>query len=145
MARRELANQGRLLGPAELVGMVTARAAEIAGLGEHLGRLDVGRPADVLVLARCDPDPYESVCAATPNDVELVLIGGGLAYGRADWVRALARDPADPNLEPVLAWGRQMLLDTSYQGQPDGGRTPRLAELRAELTSTYPPVGPIWA
>jgi hypothetical protein len=109
-----------------------------------LGSLTVGRPADVLVLARCDPDPYESVCASTPNDVNLVLIGGDLAYGRADWIRTLAKDPADPNLEPVLAWGRPMLLDTSHQGQPDGDSTPRLAQLRADLTSNYPPVGPIW-
>jgi 5-methylthioadenosine/S-adenosylhomocysteine deaminase len=74
-----------------------------------------------------------------------VLIGGGLAYGRTDWVHTLAQNPADSNLEPVLAWGRPMLLDTSYQGQPNDDPTPRLAQLRADLTSNYPPVGPIWA
>jgi hypothetical protein len=37
-----------------------------------------------------------------------------------------------------------MLLDTSYQGQPNDDPTPRLAQLRADLTSSYPPVGPIW-
>jgi len=74
-----------------------------------------------------------------------VLIGGDLAYGRADWVRTLAHDHANPNLEPVLAWGQPMLLDTSYQGQPNEVPTPRLAQLRAELTSSYPQVGPIWA
>ena len=145
VARRELADQGRLLDARDLVAMVTSTAADIAGLGDKLGRLEVGRPADVLVLSRCDPDPYESVCASTPNDVELVLIGGDLAYGRAEWMRALAADPDDPTLEPVVAWGRPMLLDTSYQGQPDGDPTPRLAQLRADLTSNYPPVGPIWA
>ena len=145
VARRELTNQGHPVSAAELVGMVTAGAADLAGLGGKLGRLEVGRPADVLVLARCDPDPYESVCAAIPGDVELVLIGGDLAYGRADWVRTLAHDHANPNLEPVLAWGQPMLLDTSYQGQPNEVPTPRLAQLRAELTSSYPQVGPIWA
>ena len=145
VARQELANQGHALSAPDLVAMVTSDAAEIAGLGDRLGTLEVGRPADVLVLSRCDPEPYESVCASTPNDVELVLIGGDLVYGRADWVRTLAQDAADPNLEPVLAWGRPMLLDTSYQGQPDDVVTPRLEQLRADLTSAYPPVGPIWA
>jgi hypothetical protein len=145
VAREELADQGRAISAPDLVAMVTSGAAEIAGLGDKLGSLEVGRPADVLVLSRCDPDPFESVCSSTPNDVQLVLIGGDLAYGRADWMRTLAADPADPTLEPVLAWGRPMLLDTSYQGQPDGAPTPRLAQLRADLTSNYPPVGPIWA
>jgi len=144
VARQELANQGRALAARDLVTMVTSGAAGIAGLADQLGSLEVGRPADVLVLARCDPDPYESVCAAIPNDVELVLIGGDLAYGRADWVRALAATPDDPRLEPVLAWGRPMLLDTSYEGQPDDAPVPRLAQLRAALTEQYPQVGPIW-
>jgi hypothetical protein len=139
VARQERANQDHPISASELVAMVTAGAAEIAGLADKQGSLEIGRPADVLILARCDPEPYESVCAATPNDVELVLIGGGPAYGRTDWIRTLAQNPADPNLEPVLAWGRPMLLDTSYQGQPDGDPTPRLAQLRADLTNTYPP------
>jgi cytosine/adenosine deaminase-related metal-dependent hydrolase len=145
VARQELIDQGHPLTARELVTMVTSGAADIAGLKDKLGSLEVGRSADVLVLARRDTDPFESVCAAIPNDVELVLIGGDLTYGRADWVQTLAHDPADPNLEPVVAWGRPMLLDTSYQGQPDKGLTPRLAQLRADLTSAYPPVGPIWA
>jgi cytosine/adenosine deaminase-related metal-dependent hydrolase len=145
VARQELFEQGRPISARDLVTMVTSTAAQIAGLGDKLGFLEVGRPADVLVLSRCHPDPYESVCAANPSDVELVLIGGGLAYGRTDWVPALAQDPHDPNLEPVLAWGRPMLLDTSYQGQPSTNPVPRLEQLRADLTSQYPPVGPIWA
>jgi 5-methylthioadenosine/S-adenosylhomocysteine deaminase len=145
VARQELANQGSPIAAEDLVTMVTSGAAQIAGLGDKLGTLAAGRAADVLVLARRDPEPYESVCASTPNDVELVLIGGGLAYGRADWVHALAQDPDDPRLEEVLAWGRAMLLDTSFEGQPDGDPVPRLEQLRADLTSHYPPVGPIWA
>jgi len=145
VARRELANQGRPIKAADLVRMVTSGAAQIAGLGDKLGSLEIDRPADVLVLDRCDPDPYESVCSSNPSDVELVFIGGDLAYGRADWVRELAPGATAEQLEPVLAWGRPMLLDTSFQGQPDADGAPRLAQLRAALTSTYPPVGPIWA
>ncbi len=125
--------------------MVTSGAADVAGLGEKLGRLEVGRAADLVVMARQDTDPHESVCDSTPADVELVMIGGDLVYGRHDWVTSLAADPADPDLETVIAWGRRMLLDTGYEVNPGPDPTPRLAQIRQSLTSVYPQVGPIWA
>ena len=42
-------------------------------------------------------------------------------------MRSLAADPDDLDLEPVVAWGRRMLLDTSFEVNPDGEPTPRLA------------------
>ncbi len=145
VARQALLDQGHPVTARELVEMVTARAAEVAGLDRVLGSLQVGRAADLVVLARRDADAYESVCDSSPADVELVMIGGDVAYGRQDWVRTLAAAPEDPKLEPVLAWGRRMLLDTSFEVNPGADPTPRLAELREALTEVYPPVGPIWA
>jgi cytosine/adenosine deaminase-related metal-dependent hydrolase len=145
VARQELANQGHPLTARQLVEMVTSGAAAVAGLDDKLGSLELGRAADLVVFARADSDPYESVCDSTPNDVELVLIGGDLVYGRKDWVELLAADPTDPRLELVLAWGRPMLLDTGFQGNPDGTDGTRLRQLRTDLTTTYPQVGPIWA
>ncbi|MBV9830880.1 MAG: amidohydrolase family protein [Marmoricola sp.] len=145
VAREQLLVQARPLTAEQLVTMVTSGAAEVAGLGDELGRLEVGRAADVVVMARQDADAHESVCSSTPADVELVMIGGDLLYGRQDWVRTLAADPQDPDLEPVLAWGRPMYLDTSYELHPSGDPTPRLSSLRRSLTSVYPQVGPIWA
>ena len=101
--------------------------------------------ADLVVMARQDDDVYESVCDSTPADVELVMIGGDVAYGRTEWVTQLAADATDPDLEPVIAWGRPMLLDTSFEVNPGGDPTPRLAQIRTALTKIYPPVGPIWA
>ena len=125
--------------------MVTSGAADVAGLGDKLGTLEVGRP------------PTCSCCRLRPGPLRVGLrvhaqrrrAGAdrrrpGLRAeptGSAPWPRTRPT----PNLEPVLAWGRPMLLDTSFQGQPDGDPTPRLAQLRADLTSNYPPVGPIWA
>ncbi len=145
VARQELVEQGRPATARQLVAMVTSDAADVAGLGAKLGRLEVGRAADVVVLAAQDDDAYESVCASTPTDVQLVLIGGDLAYGRRDWVRSLAADADDLDLEPVVAWGRRMLLDTSFEVNPDDQPIPRLAQIRSSLTSVYPQVGPIWA
>ena len=145
VARQALADQGRPVTGKELVTMVTSGAAEVAGLGDRLGSLTVGRPADLVVMERRDRDAYESVCESTPADVQLVMIGGDVAYGRHDWVHTLAAAPEDRNLEPVIAWGRPMLLDTSFEVNPGPDPTPRLADLRASLTKVYPPVGPIWA
>jgi 5-methylthioadenosine/S-adenosylhomocysteine deaminase len=145
VARQELFNQGHSITARALVEMVTSGAAAVAGLADTLGTLAVGRAADLVVLAPTNTDPYETVCLSTPADVELVLIGGDLVYGRQDWIGTLAQEPLDPILEPVIAWGRPMLLDTSFEGQDDGAPTPRLQQLRSELTAAYPPVGPIWA
>jgi hypothetical protein len=80
--------------------------------------------------------------ASLPADVELVTIGGDLAYGRADWISALA--PAGAT-EPIIGWGKRMLVDTSYSVRTPAGPPPRLGELRAELIARYPQVGPIFA
>jgi cytosine/adenosine deaminase-related metal-dependent hydrolase len=145
VARQQLVEQGHPVSAKDLVAMVTSGAAEVAALGGKLGTLEAGRVADLVVLARQDDDVHESVCDSTPADVELVMIGGDVAYGRRDWVTALAADPNDPHLEPVLAWGRSMLLDTSFEVNPTGDPTPRLSQIRSALTAVYPPVGPVWA
>ena len=82
--------------------------------------------------------------------VELVLIGGDVAYGRADWFTTLTEGATGPTVEQLSAWGKPMTLDTGYSTggaghgpQPAG--TPSLSQLRALLTAAYPPVGPIFA
>jgi len=149
VARRVLVEQGLAVTARRLVRMVTVDAVGIAGLGAHLGRLAAGRPADVVVLERRHPDPWEAVVQAQPGAVGLVVLGGDVAYGRADWVRTLVGVPdggPDPaTLEPAMAWGRPVLLDTSYSVHAPANPAPRLAELRAALIRRYPQVGPIFA
>ena len=48
-------------------------------------------------------------------------------------------------LEALLAWGKPMLLDTSYMAGDSGEQQPQLAQLRADLVKEYPPLGPIFA
>jgi 5-methylthioadenosine/S-adenosylhomocysteine deaminase len=90
VARRMLASQGAPITAPDLVHMVTAGGARIAGLEPFLGRLGAGRPADILVLERRQEDPYESVCQANRGSVELVVIAGRLLYGRDEWFSTLA-------------------------------------------------------
>ena len=145
VARRCLAAQGGPLEAPRLVDMLTRDAARIAGLEDQLGSLAAGRPADLVVFERLHEDPWENVVEADPAWVELVMIGGDLTYGRADWIPGLAASPDDARLEPLLAWGKPMLLDTGYMANPDGGEVPTLADLCADLIGQYPQVGPIFA
>jgi cytosine/adenosine deaminase-related metal-dependent hydrolase len=145
VARRELAQQGLDLPAADLVHMVTAGAAAIAGLADHLGSLQPGRPADIVVLERHHDDPYENVCQADPSWVDLVLIGGDITYGRSDWYAQLTGPPNTPStIEHLIAWGKPMQLDTGFQASATNA-TPALSTLKTALITAYPQVGPIFA
>ena len=145
VARRCLGEQNGPTDARRLVQMVTRDAAQIAGLGDKLGVLAAGRPADVLVLERHVDDPWENVLEADPSWVELVLIDGDLAYGRVDWLTSLAGPAQQERFERHLAWGKPVALDTSYSVKPDGDPPPKLSELSAALISEYPPVGRVFA
>ncbi|WP_165400368.1 amidohydrolase family protein [Motilibacter rhizosphaerae] len=136
VARRELAQQGSPIEPADLVRMVTSGAAALAGLDAHLGTLAAGRAADVLVLERHHDDPWEDVCEADPSWVELVVLDGAPAYGRADWMASL-RPAGAPPADPLIAWGKPVALDT--------GTSAPLPQTRAALIAQYPAIGPIFA
>jgi len=142
VARRLLAAQGALVEPARLVRMVTRDAAAIAGLSDRLGRIAPGRAADLVVLERRAADPWESVLASDRRAVDLVVLGGDIAYGRAEWVAALA---GPSQMEPVLAWGKRMALDLSYSVSASDAPPPRLADLRAALLARFPQAGPLLA
>jgi len=146
VARRVLVQQGADVTAEAMVRMVTSDAAAIAGLGDKLGSLAPGRPADVVVLERQTDDPWESVLRSDPSDVDLVVIGGDLVYGRADLLTSLS-DPANTaRLEPLRAWGKQMLIDTRYRaGEAAAEDEPRFADVRAALITQYPQVGPVFA
>jgi 5-methylthioadenosine/S-adenosylhomocysteine deaminase len=73
------------------------------------------------------------------------MIDGDLAYGRADWMTDLVADSDQGRLEALIAWGKPVLLDTSYTAEASDEQEPPLAQLRADLIKEYPPVGPIFA
>ncbi len=137
-----LRQQGSRIGAKRLVQAVTSDAAGIAALGDKLGRIRPGVPADLLVLQRHHQDPWESVTLADRRSVELVTLGGDVAYGRLDWVDTLA-GPSER--EPVLAWGKPMALDLVYSVIASPHDPPRLADLRADLLQRYAQTGPIFA
>ena len=146
VARRELQRQKVGITPAKLnrtlIQAVTVDAARIAGVPE-IGELAAGKAADLLVLERHLEDPWENVVTASPSWVQLVTIGGDLAYGRSDWMNELLDDTTQ--LEGLVAWGNRMLLDTSYAAAGTDAPPPRLKEIRERLLDRYPQTGPIFA
>ncbi len=142
VARRVLRAQGAVVEPKRLVQMLTSDAAKIASLDDSLGRIAVGRPADLVVLERHKEDPWESVLESDRRSVELVTIGGDLAYGREEWLRHLA---GSSEMEPLIAWGKRMALDLTYSVVGSPAAPPRLAELRKQLLERYPQTGPVFA
>jgi 5-methylthioadenosine/S-adenosylhomocysteine deaminase len=145
VARRALTAQNGILPARRLVRMVTSDAAEVAGLGHVLGKLSSGRVADLVVLDRRSPDPWESVLASGPAEVALVAIGGDVAYARQDWMARLLTDADVVALESVVAWGRPMSVDTRYSLVAPDSPPPRLQDLRAALIARFAQTGPIWA
>ncbi len=141
VARRVLARQGAAVDPRFLVDSVTGTAADIAGLGDKLGRIAAGRPADLVVLERRLTDGYENVLAADPSWIDLVTIDGELVYGRADWFDRLT---PTATTEDLIAWGKLMRIDTIYSAQA-GEKPPRLADIRSRLIARFPQTGPILA
>jgi 5-methylthioadenosine/S-adenosylhomocysteine deaminase len=146
VARHALASQtGRDPDARKLVDMVTRDAASIAGLEDHLGTIAEGRPADLAVFERHRDDPWLNVVIAEPAWVELVMIGGDVAYGHTPVVTDLLGEDALAHFEPLTAWGKPMQLDTGYQARPGPERPPTLTQLRKDLIDHYPQVGPIFA
>jgi 5-methylthioadenosine/S-adenosylhomocysteine deaminase len=144
VAREWLAKRGVDIGAEALVRMVTETAAEIAGLDDDIGRLAADMPADLAVFERTNADPWESVAQATPAQVSLVMVGGDVAFIREEWLAGLGAEEHEDHLEHLWAWGKWMVLDTSYVAGRDDPQ-PRLAELRAALIAAYPNIGPIFA
>lgn len=75
--------------PVEMVKMATEYPAQLAGLGDKIGRLAPGYYADLLVLKQKGQDPYETILHSTPADVELVIVNGEAVYGRPQAVKSL--------------------------------------------------------
>jgi 5-methylthioadenosine/S-adenosylhomocysteine deaminase len=91
----------------DLLIMATSNAAEALALGDRLGRIEVGYYADLAVFAGDRAAPYDAVLAATPAEVELVMVGGRVLYGDPALAAAAVTPPA---CEALDICGRQKFL-----------------------------------
>ena len=68
------------LTPERLARTVTANAATMFRLRDG-GRLEAGRPADLVVLRRREFDPFASIVSCRRTDVQLTMVGGAPLFG----------------------------------------------------------------
>jgi hypothetical protein len=98
--------------PARLFRMVTIDAAKALGVASDLGSIEVGKKADIMVLA-AGGDPLQALFAATPKEVRLVMVNGKVLFGDT----SLAPAAAFPMCDGLNVCGAQKFLCV---GEPDG-------------------------
>lgn len=69
------------LTPERIVRMATQDGARAVDLEEHIGTIEVGHRADLVVFGRVAADPYRAVIESRSEDIRLVLIDGLGYYG----------------------------------------------------------------
>lgn len=69
------------LTPRRVWEMATMDGAEVVGMDTHIGRIEVGLRADLVVFGRTGTDPYQAVLDSRAEDVRLVLLDGVGYYG----------------------------------------------------------------
>ena len=93
------AKWGDVLSPQDLLEMATINAAAALSLADKLGRIEVGYIADLFVYTGDATKPYDALLAATPAQVQLVLVGGVALYGDIDLEAAAPAEPGCDHLK----------------------------------------------
>ncbi len=106
VARIYADSAGLALTDLDLVRMVTTTPAAMLGWDSHLGSLEPGRRADLIVLDGRSQDPYQQLLTATEADIHLVMINGDARVGTPALMRALG-----PTDETIRIAGRPRLLN----------------------------------
>lgn len=73
--------QGNVFTDRELLAMATRNAAEILKWDKVLGSIEVGKRADLLVMAGKGGDPYAKLLESNESAITLVIINGMPRYG----------------------------------------------------------------
>lgn len=125
-----------------LVAMLTTTPARVLGWDAHLGSLEPGKRADLIVVAGVSGDPYAHLVDVTEADLHLVMINGVARVGTSALIGDLVPGLMSP--EPVTVAGRHRVLNlaqttadpdvaaltvheslTRLQAAPDGPGPPR--------------------
>ncbi|MDZ4792678.1 MAG: amidohydrolase family protein [Bacteroidota bacterium] len=88
--------QGDVFTTYELVRLATTAAAEVTGWQDHVGTLEKGKLADILVIGGKATDPYMHLVKALEKDVELVVVDGIPRYGNISVMKDLHFDTSFP-------------------------------------------------
>ena len=112
-------NNAGLLSDLQIVELATINAAAILGWQQHLGSLEAGKCADLIVLDGMPQNPYGALLNANEGSIQLVLINGvprcgtpalmqslgingeDFAVGGSARVLNLAQATEDPDVAPI--------------------------------------------
>ncbi|MDH2413868.1 amidohydrolase family protein [Nocardioides sp. CER19] len=101
---------GILLSDVDLVRMATTNPAQLLGWSTHLGSLEPGKRADLIVLTGRTGDPYRQLITATEADVHLVMINGVARVGTPGLMHHQVVDPG-AIVERIRVGGRTRVLN----------------------------------
>ena len=101
------AHWGNVLSPKDLLVMATVNGAAALSLADKLGRVQAGYLADLFVVSGDPTRPYDAILAATPREVQLVMVGGHVLYGAAALQDVT---PVNPGCEHVDMCGTPKFL-----------------------------------
>jgi 5-methylthioadenosine/S-adenosylhomocysteine deaminase len=82
VARLVSQHHNNIFTDAELVMMATRNAAKILNWQDHLGSIEKGKLADLVVLNGRQDDPYAKLLTSRETSIILVVIGGVPRYGQ---------------------------------------------------------------
>ena len=122
LARLVAGLDGGGLSDAELLGLATRNPAKILRWDDHLGSIEPGKRADLLVVSGAGGDAHAHLFTRSEHDVELVVVNGVPRYGASTVMRKLLGEAA-AQAETGSAGGRARLLHlTQATGDPVVGK-----------------------
>jgi hypothetical protein len=132
---------GGFLTDQQLVNMVTINPAKAYGLDKFIGTIEVGKYADLMVVAK-QPGltPYRDLINARPQDVLFVTISGDPLFGDQ---RLMDQAGKTGDYEVIDACGTPKAIDMTVNAKDVYEGTEKLSDVEAKLLTVNPKLTPV--
>ena len=125
----------------QLVEMVTINPAIAYGLDKFIGSIEVGKHADLLVVAKKrSVSAYRSLIEARPQDVLLVTISGDPLFGTLAMMEQLGKTG---DFEVVDTCGSPRAIDMTVDAKDVKNASESLASIESKLAEVNPKLTPV--
>ncbi|MDB4957500.1 MAG: hypothetical protein JWO36_5069 [Myxococcales bacterium] len=125
----------------QLVDMVTINPAKAYALDKFVGTLEVGKYADLLVIAKpATGTAYRALINARPQDVQLVTISGDPLFGTTTAMDALGKMG---DYEVIDTCGSPRAIDVTVGATDVTRGTEKLADIESKLKAVNPKLTPV--
>ena len=125
----------------QLVQMVTIHPAIAYGIDKFVGSIEVGKLADLMVVARKpNVSAYRTLIGSAPGDVLLVTISGDALYGAPALMDGLGKSG---DYEIIDACGQPRAIDMTVTAKDVTRGTETLSSIEQKLQTVNPKLTPI--